>query len=141
MGVYNDIDANIYANPRFNSRQMEEIRLMLKWISNNPNHNLGDISKYITPEFNSDQLREIRAGIERGLTIVWYAKPVFNSNQMYEIRKGLEHNLPVMHYAKPELSWEEMERIRVDLESGNVNKYNYSRYNEFGSIIDKLRIR
>ena len=72
---------SIYADPRFDSFQMQQIEYGLE---------VGiDVSIYADPKFDSWQMSAIRGGLEDGLDVSIYAKPELSSEQMTEIRLNL----------------------------------------------------
>lgn len=136
----------IYANPKFSSEQMKEIRKGLCL-----GLNMDQVSAYAKVEipseemkksylklknqivseslglkcetnFNFDQLVEINDGFARKLTVNQirsYANPEFKADQMAQIRAGYVDGLSesqVKSYIDPELTGEDMHDVRWSLE-------------------------
>ena len=78
LGLKDNLDVNLYANPRFSAGQMELIRQGIK---------KGlDIKHYANPKFYEGQMRQIVSGLEEGLDVSIYNKPEYNYGQMNEIQ-------------------------------------------------------
>ena len=78
----------VYANSKFDSKQMEQIRTGFK-----NGLTMEQVAGYADPKFNWNQMRQIRAGFENGLTmeqVAGYADPKFEWDQMWKIRLSLE---------------------------------------------------
>ena len=71
----------MYANPKFNWKQMDEI---LTGLEKNLN-----VSVYANPKFDWEQMEEIRIGLEKELDVSVYAHPNFDRKQMRMIRESL----------------------------------------------------
>lgn len=109
-GVENGLDISVYANPSYDSYQMNEIRWRLE-------KNL-DVTQYATTKYNWRQMSQIREGLERNLDISVYADSKYDDLQMEQIRKGLEQKLDVSLYSKPEFDWQRMSQFREELKYG-----------------------
>lgn len=83
-GLKNDIDIKIYADLKYNWKDMEIIRETLQ------EYNI-DISKYVGVGFTYSEIDEIREGLISGIDVSAYADFHLNSNEMREIREKLEN--------------------------------------------------
>ena len=81
---------SLYANPKFNVYEMQEIRSGLE-----SGLSIEQVSLYADERFDWDQMGQIRWGLEKGLDVRLYADPKFDSMQMRQIRYGLESGLSV----------------------------------------------
>ena len=83
----------IYADTKFDSKQMKEIREGFK-----NKLTIEQVKLYANPNFDDNQMYEIREGFENGLTmeqVKLYANPNFDDFQMYHIRDSFEDGLTI----------------------------------------------
>ena len=81
IGIKENLDLSIYANPKFDWEQMDEIREGLK-------SNI-DVLIYAKTEYNCNQMQQIRLGLKEDLDVSIYANPDFGWSEMYAIRERL----------------------------------------------------
>jgi hypothetical protein len=75
----------VYADPKFDSSQMEKIKDGLV---------AGvDVTIYAKPDFSSTQMYWILEGLRNNLDVSLYAKPDFNAEQMRTLMVGLKDGL------------------------------------------------
>ncbi|RHU80942.1 hypothetical protein DXC24_15860, partial [Clostridium sp. OM08-29] len=78
----------VYADSKFDSEQMLEIRLGFK-----NGFTMEQVAVYANSKFDSKQMEQIRTGFKNGLTmeqVAGYADPKFEWDQMWKIRLSLE---------------------------------------------------
>jgi len=139
LGLEQNLDVSLYANPEFTHDQMEDeysgfkmslIKLCLE--------SKLDIFPYL--EFSADKLNVITHGLKQGLDVSIYASSEFDNWQMEEIRKGLESSLDVTIYANSEFSGFQMSQIRIGLEQG-INIYTYLNPNINWEEMNRIRMK
>lgn len=82
-GLYSQIDASLYADPKLTSEQM---RLAYKHLFNDG----VDAVKYIRQNFSEKQLNIIVRGLKQGLDVDLYAKREYSSVEMLQKCTNLE---------------------------------------------------
>lgn len=82
-GLYSQIDASLYADPRLTSEQM---RLAYKHLFNDG----VDVVEYIHQGFSEKQLNIIVRGLKQGLDVDSYAKREYSSLEMLQKCTNLE---------------------------------------------------
>lgn len=82
-GIYSQIDASLYADPKLTSEQM---RLAYKHLFNDG----VDAVKYVRQNFSEKQLNIIVRGLKQGLDVDSYAKREYSSLEMLQKCTNLE---------------------------------------------------